>query len=142
MELQLRDLQTEPLDHRVLTQAAAEADRLADARLDRLSLVLVDDARIRELNQRFRNVDQPTDVIAFEAEDEDGQRAGEVVVSVETARRQAAEAGSDMETEMAWLVAHGVLHVAGMDDSTDAGLEQMLALQRRALAALGREARP
>ncbi len=102
-----------------------------------VGLVLVDDERIAEVNQRFRGLDGPTDVISFEAEEEGPDLVGEIIVSVETARRQAEAAGHDLTTELAWLVAHGMLHVAGMDHSTQEQLEDMLHLQRIILTQLG-----
>lgn len=141
MQVHIRDLQQIPVDYDLLRRVAQATDELAPRRTRQLSLVLVEDAQIQELNRRFRHRDQPTDVISFEPDEEDAEW-GEVIVSVPTAFRQAQAAGHDLAREMAWLVAHGVLHVAGMDDSDEQSLEQMLALQREVLQRLNLDARP
>jgi probable rRNA maturation factor len=137
MQVHVRDLQPIPVDYELLRRAAQATDEIAPRRTEELSLVLVDDPQIQEINRRFRHLDRPTDVIAFEPE-EDGE-PGEVILSVSTALRQAQEAGHDLDWEMAWLVAHGVLHVAGMDDPDEPSLERMLALQRQVMQRLNLE---
>lgn len=137
MELDVRDLQDEPLTVDVAAQAAHEAARVVGLELDRLSLVFMDDEQIADINRRFRGVDGPTDVIAFEAAAQGPEQVGEVMISVQTAARQAQAAGHDLETELAWLVAHGVLHVAGLDDETEEARERMLDLQRDIIGAMG-----
>lgn len=142
MEVIIRQLQDEAVDEDLAQRAARQTAQLVGARIDRLSVVFVDDDQIRELNRTFRNRDCTTDVIAFEAEPEGehGELVGEVIISVPTARRQAQEAGWSLGEEIAWLVSHGTLHAAGMDDTTEEELEEMLALQRRVLGALEAEA--
>lgn len=141
MRVQVRDLQQMPVDHGYLCRVAEATDELAPRRTAELSLVLVDDEQIHEINRRFRHMDRPTDVLSFEPDEEDDE-AGEVIISVPTAERQAQAAGHDLARELAWLVAHGVLHVAGMDDPTQERLEEMLALQRQVLQRLDPETRP
>lgn len=122
-----------------------------------LSLRLTGDAEIHQLNAEFRQVDRPTDVLAFaamewEAADVDladleevddaelGDWAielGDLAISVETAARQAIEAGHDLEIELAWLAAHGFLHLLGWDHPDDAALNQMLDRQLDLLKAIG-----
>jgi len=90
-----------------------------------LSILLTGDDQIHNLNKIYRNKDRPTDVLAFaQREGEHGERAGrllgDVVVSVPTARRQAAAAGRALRDEMTMLLAHGLLHLLGWDHRTDA----------------------
>lgn len=141
MELEVRDLQFEALRRELIQRVVTETAQCVEMDLDRLSLALLDDEQIQEVNERFRNVDGPTDVIAFEAEAQGDELVGEVIVSVETARRQAEHAGHSLDTELAWLIAHGVLHVAGMSDETESDLEDMLVKQREVMRRLGLEAR-
>lgn len=141
MRIEVRNLQAAEVSLDVLREVAEAAAARLDAPPDAVSLVLVDDERIHEVNRRFRGLDHPTDVISFEAEDEGPELVGEIIVSVETARRQAAVAGHDLTTELAWLVAHGMLHVGGWDDSTQEQLQVMLCLQRDVLAQLGLDPR-
>jgi probable rRNA maturation factor len=134
VRIELRDLQTVKFSQAVAMQAAALAAETGGLACDRLSLVFVGDGRICDINSRFRALEGPTDVIAFDVEEEAGELVGEVIVSVETASRQAQAVGHSLDREIAWLVSHGVLHLAGMDDETEEDLERMLVVQRRVLA--------
>jgi rRNA maturation RNase YbeY len=85
-----------------------------------LSLVLVSDRRMRALNRRYRKKDRATDVLAFsQCEGRfsrfHGRLLGDVVISVPTAKRQAAEHGHGLYEEMSRLLVHGVLHLLGYD---------------------------
>ena len=88
-----------------------------------VNIIVVDDAAIRTLNKQYRNRSRPTDVLAFPADPELGI-LGEVYISVDTARRQAAEYSHRLREEMLRLVAHGVLHLCGYDHEhpTDAAV--------------------
>jgi len=100
-----------------------------------VSIALVDDARITELNHAHRGLNRPTDVLAYEGDAEEPGYLGDVVISMETAARQAAEAGRPLLHEVAWLAAHGVLHLVGYDDAGAAERVAMIGRQDRALAA-------
>ena len=88
-----------------------------------VSLVLTDDRYIHELNRDYRGVDRPTDVLSFaqnegeevQAAEEAEELLGDVVISLETAQRQALEYGHDFDREVAFLTVHGVLHLLGYD---------------------------
>lgn len=144
MEVLIRNLQSLAIDEELLERAAREAARVgteaADAPSaeppDTLSIAIVDDARIRVLNRSFRDTDATTDVIAFEAEAEPDASAGEVIVSADTARRQADEYEHSLRRELCLLVAHGVLHVLGYEDYDDAARTRMMQLQEQALRAM------
>ncbi len=89
-------------------------------------MLLASDATIRDLNRRFRSKDEATDVLSFPAEhlkntNAAEQVAGDVAISVETARRQAAEQGHALATEIKVLILHGLLHLAGYDHERDRG---------------------
>ena len=97
-----------------------------------ISIVLTDDKRIQELNREYRKADRPTDVLAFsqlegEAAAIPAERValGDVVISVDTAERQAAEQGHALENELDLLIIHGVLHLLGYDDETEADAAEM-----------------
>ena len=91
------------------------------ARLDEVSVALVSDRRIAELHRRFLNELGPTDVITFQH--------GEIVISAETARRQARAFRTSLEHELCLYIAHGLLHLRGYDDKTPAGAAEMKRLQ-------------
>jgi probable rRNA maturation factor len=92
------------------------------------SIVLAGDVWLRELNLEHRDVDAPTDVLSFGAEEgeafpgapdvDEGRYLGDIAISVETARRQAAEAGLTLEEELGHLAVHGLFHILGYDHET------------------------
>lgn len=136
MQVEIRDLQALPVDRDLLAEAARLALDVAGGSLDAVAIAIVDDRRIREVNRSYRNSDSPTDVIAFEAEDGPEGRSGEVIISAETAARQAREVGHSLQAELCLLVAHGVLHVLGYEDYDQASRATMEELQQEVLAAL------
>ncbi|HBC92883.1 MAG TPA: rRNA maturation RNase YbeY [Pelotomaculum sp.] len=108
-----------------------------------VSLVLVDDRYIRSLNSEYRGIDSPTDVLSFamlEGEVLPGQEEelilGDVVVSVQTARRQADEYGHSFRRETAYLTAHGVLHLLGYEHQEEERREKMRLKEEEILASL------
>jgi len=115
------------------------------------SLILIGDARMAALNGAYRGIAHPTDVLAFPAEaaggpaQEGGGEAapggpylGDLAISVETARRQAARRGHPLEREAALLVIHGILHLVGYDHHTPTQRRRMWRLQARLLRAHAR----
>lgn len=108
-----------------------------------LSVLLCDDVTIHALNRDYRRKDKPTDVLAFALrEGRDGHLAGEtlgdVVISLDTAQRQARERGTPTRAEVRMLLAHGLLHLLGWDHRTDAEDRRMRAEVDRLLAAVQR----
>ncbi len=105
-----------------------------------VSVALVDNAYIRMLNREYRGVDQATDVLAFPMEPErDGSAEpalGDVVISVERAREQARQFRHPLRRELALLAIHGVLHLLGYEDETEAGASAMWSRQKSLLEQL------
>ncbi len=97
-------------------------------------VVVTGDERVRELNRTWRAIDAPTDVLSFPDGDElpDGRRLlGEIVISLDAARRQAAELGHSELRELQELTLHGVLHLLGYDHQEDDGDMDSLELELR-----------
>jgi probable rRNA maturation factor len=129
---------------------AAAAERAAGAILScvahddsELSVLLVGDERMRELNARWRGKDRATDVLSFpqaQQQEEQGPAPvtmlGDVVVSVDTLRRQAGEGGWTAEEELVRLLLHGVLHLLGYDHETDRDARVMHAEEARIVGLL------
>lgn len=95
-----------------------------------VSIVLVDDEYIQNLNKSYRSIDAPTDVLSFsmrESVDEsdisfecdEEELLGDVVISLERARSQAEEYGHSIEREIGFLTTHGILHLLGYDHETE-----------------------
>lgn len=121
---QLRDLVREVLtDHGV-----SEAE---------ISVAIVDDKEIHDLNQRFLQHDYPTDVLSFVLERDGSRLEGEIVASAETAARCADEYGGSAEHELLLYVLHGTLHLVGYDDHSPADRQQMRAREQEYLQRQG-----
>ncbi len=106
-----------------------------------LSVALVDDERMAQLNQGFRGVEGPTDVLSFsllEGEDAGhrGALLGDVVIGIETAARQARRRRRSLDEEVARLLIHGTLHLLGWDHQRDDEARAMRAEERRLWRAL------
>lgn len=86
-----------------------------------ISVIVISDRRMAELHRRFLNEPGPTDVITFQH--------GEIVISAETAQRQARAFRKSLEHELRFYIAHGLLHLRGYDDKTPAGAAEMKRLQ-------------
>ena len=103
-----------------------------------LSVLLVSDPVMRELNRRWRGRDRPTDVLSFaQAEgplDPPGALLGDVVISVDTARRQAAERATPLARESERLLIHGLLHLLGYDHERSEAEARRMQRRERALA--------
>ena len=110
-----------------------------------VAIVISDDDTLHELNRRYRDVDAPTDVLAFPNESRGpfvgapGQPRylGDVIISLPRAVEQAAQAAHSVLAELQLLVVHGVLHLLGHDDQTAAERVEMWAAQEAILTALG-----
>jgi probable rRNA maturation factor len=103
-----------------------------------LSVLLTGDASIRRLNRHHRGLDRPTDVLSFPVPPPPRPAAvppiGDLVVSLETCRRQAREAGIPAARRLRELLAHGLLHLLGVDHPDDRSLERMHRRAARLLA--------
>jgi probable rRNA maturation factor len=90
-----------------------------------ISIVITDDAQIKELNLSFRGIERPTNVLSFpmqegEFSDITPGLLGDVVISAQTAAREAREAGITLDERMSQLLIHGILHLVGFDHETSA----------------------
>ena len=114
-----------------------------------VSVVFANDQYIRELNRQYRGKDQSTDVLSFalnEGEEPDiiiesGETAeillGDIIISLETASRQAEEYHHGLEREMAYLTVHGMLHLLGYDHEKEPDKAEMRAEEEYVLGLLG-----
>lgn len=108
-----------------------------------LSVVLADDALLRRLNREYRGRDRATNVLAFAAEETIGEgqagpvMLGDVVISLDTLRREATAQGKTPAQHLCHLTVHGVLHLLGYDHRDAAEATRMETLETRILAGLG-----
>jgi len=121
--------------------ALKKIGRIDDGSVSEVSIAFVDDEAMRSLNRRFRHSASTTDVLTFPADDsygdpsKGGRPLGDIVISVDQARRQAAGEKHSLATEVRYLILHGILHALGYDHETDSG--DMNALEAEVRAAVG-----
>ncbi len=117
------------------------------------NILLTDDESIRQINNQFRNIDAPTDVLSFPMADirkgeivggggdydidEGLLMIGDIVISMETAKRQSEKYGHSLERELAFLVSHGVFHLLGYDHMDAQDEAEMMGKQEAVLDILG-----
>ena len=139
-----------PEGDRLLAQLLSDAQALltsADLGDSELSIVLCDDPHIQALNRDHRGIDRPTDVLSFAMQEGDGLLEadpvlGDLVVSIDTAQRQATELGHALDHELRVLLVHGLLHLLGYDHETSPeDAAEMRDAEARLLARLGHAGR-
>lgn len=140
-----------PIDEQLLTLLDRCVQRVAQSEqiiAGEVSISFVDDAAIRELNHRYRQVDRPTDVLSFPMYDEEAFAVppyhndvvpllGDIIVSVPRAIEQAEDYGHSLERELGFLVTHGFLHLLGYDHDTEEKEREMISKQNKVLSLEG-----
>ena|ERR1700752_3427935 len=106
-----------------------------------LTIVLTDDARLKELNRDYLGIDAPTDVLSFPASETDPETGaryiGDILISIPRAKSQATAAGHPLQSEVQLLVVHGVLHLLGHDHANAEEKALMWKAQAEILESLG-----
>jgi len=133
------ELEPDPAPREQRISAPALAQFLARAQIaarlhGEVSVLLTTDHAIRRLNRQYRGKNKPTDVLSFPADPFQNQEriAGDIAISVETARRQSAAQRHSLTSELKILILHGLLHLAGYDHESDSGLMAKRERQLRA----------
>ena len=110
-----------------------------------VDILLTDNEEIQELNSSYRGQDKPTDVLSFAlfADSSDKEifsnneiALGEVIISVETAKKQADDTGIELEDEINFLLCHGILHLLGFEHPDEKSLEMLLEIQNEILTGI------
>lgn len=142
------DSKVEELIRELLGHAATEEALTGEVEV---AVTFMTDDAIQEVNAQYRGKDVPTDVISFALEEmtegevaivaEEGMPTvlGDILISVETAARQAGEYGHDFEREIGFLALHGFLHLLGYDHMTEDEETKMFGRQKEILASFGLE---
>ena len=145
MDVIVTNLQSISVDSNFVRDVVVQALRLQGYREPPdVGVALVDDAYIRVLNREYRGGDYATDVLSFRLDDGDGASAGgdtpadapvlgDIVISIQRARDQARQFKQPLRREVALLAIHGVLHLLGYDDETEAAAAVMWARQKELL---------
>jgi probable rRNA maturation factor len=125
-------------DAETLVLEAADATLASEGAVgEGVTLLLTDDATIRDLNRRFRQLDKPTNVLSFPAPQNAERFLGDIALAYGVCAREAQEQGKPLKHHLQHLVAHGVLHLLGYDHVSDAQADEMENLERAVLAGLG-----
>ncbi|MFO0627427.1 MAG: rRNA maturation RNase YbeY [Polyangiales bacterium] len=135
-----------PVTVETVTRWSASMLRAMGVRRAELSVMLCDDETIHTLNRSYRKKNKPTDVLAFALREGElghlaGDSLGDVVISLDTARRQAEARGIHPREEVRMLLAHGILHLLGWDHQTDDEDARMRAETERLMARTRRDDR-
>ena len=133
--------EAEPDIDATLQRAIAEAAADMSTTDAELAIVLTDDSRIRALNQAWRGLDKPTNVLSFPADDRRGGQdapalLGDIVIAYETTKGEAGAQGTPFLHHLAHLAVHGFLHLRGYDHEAEDEAETMERLERQILARL------
>jgi len=138
---------TEPNAEAVIHRAIEAAAQIADADVGdaELAIMLTDDAGIRTLNNNWRSIDKPTNVLSFPAlqptgdggPDDAPRMLGDIAIAYETTRREADEEQKPFDHHLSHLAVHGFLHLIGYDHENDRDAEDMESLEREILGFLG-----
>ena len=149
-QIQIQDELSEKLEQLLAIAGVAE-----EVTSGEVALTFVDDEEIQALNKAYRDKDKPTDVLSFpqwednddemtivydedDAPEEDAEMIGDIVISLQTAKRQAEEFGHSLEREVCFLFVHGFLHLLGYDhEEGDAEEAEMFAKQDQILQKAG-----
>jgi probable rRNA maturation factor len=139
--------QTEPDAEAVIQRAVAAAAEIAKAGIGEaeLAVMLTDDSGIRTLNNNWRGIDKPTNVLSFPAlpptgaggPDDAPRMLGDIAIAYETTRKEADDEQKPFDHHLSHLAVHGFLHLIGYDHEQDHDAEQMEALEQEILAQLG-----
>ena len=130
------------VDARKIEQQIGKVLTSLDCNEHEISILFIGDQRIRDLNQQFRDIDRPTDVLSFPQISEDELEApgalvlGDVAISLETARCQSEEHGLSFEEELTLLLIHGILHLLGYDHEVSDQEEERMRSKTRELFSL------
>ena len=127
------------VDARKIEQQTGKVLTSLDCNEHEISILFIGDQRIRDLNQQFRDIDRPTDVLSFPQISEDELEApgalvlGDVAISLETARQQSEDHGLSLKEELTLLLIHGILHLLGYDHEISAQEEERMRKKTREL---------
>jgi len=138
-KIEIADQQSKPVDGDPLISIVNTILTDHQIRRSEISIAIVDDAEMRQLNKQYLDHDYETDVLSFvlEYDDQTGELQGQLIVSTDTAAKLASELGGTMEQELLLYVVHGTLHLVGYNDKDPADAQEMRDAERRYLESVG-----
>ena len=121
MKIEINNLTKEKISLGFLNRVAEKVVKFVKIKISEISVVLVGDAQIKKLNKQYRKINCVTDVLAFDY--------GEIFICLPQAERQAKQLGHSLKKELAILLIHGILHLAGYDDEKKLDYNKMVRKQ-------------
>lgn len=121
MILEINNLTKNRVDKKFLEKVAEKTLKILRIKIPEISIVLVSDTKIKELNRKYRKINRVTDVLAFDY--------GEIFICLPQAKRQAEQLGHSLKRELAILLIHGILHLLGYDDEEKLDYNKMVRKQ-------------
>ena len=143
VENEQEKLQVEKRTIDALHKAMNIASNLHSLEDSTVNIILVDNAKIREINREYRGVDRETDVISFALNDFEvtfpweREELGDIYISVEKALEQSREYGHSFDSELVYLAVHGHLHLLGYDNLEEAEKKEMRQEEEKIMAEVG-----
>lgn len=143
MDFEISNLTEEKVPLDLMEKVIKKTEEKLDIEDSIVSITIIDNERIHEINRDYRGIDRPTDVISFAFMDEDINpengltNLGEIYISIEKAHEQAEEYGHSFERELCFLLVHGLLHLLGYDHMKKEDEIEMFSLQDEILESLG-----
>ncbi|MBM7623159.1 rRNA maturation RNase YbeY [Sporohalobacter salinus] len=126
MEIQINNLQ-EKIDVNngvidLVNEVVKEVESSEGVKAREVSIALVDNEYIKELNAKYRELDEPTDVLSFPL---NGEMLGDIIISLERAKSQANNYNHSLDREVGFLIVHGMLHLLGYDHKEEEAKKEM-----------------
>lgn len=143
MKYEISNLTNEKIDENLIINVIKETSKCLEVSNKFVSVVLVDNDKIQEINKTYRGIDKPTDVISFAFLDDEisdmSDTLGEIYVSLDKVKSQSLEYAHSFERELCFLVVHGLLHLLGYDHMYEEEEKVMFDLQKDILKNIGME---
>lgn len=125
MKIEINNRANYKIDLNSVKKAVAKFTRVHKIKAKEISLAFVRDAEIKKINQTYRGLNRPTDILTFAGE---GELFGEIIIDYSQIKRQAGKFGNNAREELIFILVHGLLHLLGFDDKTEKDRVKMIKL--------------
>jgi probable rRNA maturation factor len=131
LNIEINNRTKNKLDLISIKRIVSEFARINKIKQREISLAFVNDAEIKKINLNYRQIDQPTDILAFPGE---GNFWGEIIIDYDQIKRQAGKFNNSFKQELIFILVHGLLHLLGHDDKTEDQRKKMIKLGEKFIA--------
>ena len=128
MIIEINNITKNKINTKILQKGIAAFNKKIKAGDETVSVAFVSEAKIKELNKRYRGINKVTDILSFVG---DKDNFGELIICYPQIKRQAKEGHHSIDDELLFIFIHGLLHLAGYDDETDKGHKEMMDLGKK-----------